>query len=97
MLALLGPSGSGKTHLLDISVWVARARARHMTGSTCLSGKGMGTGQSRSGAGTWRSGAGIRRLASYVVQVRQPRGRGGTERGGAGARAGAGPEMGKGG
>ena len=58
MLALLGPSGSGKYTFLDMLS--GRKSLGIMTGRTTLNGKAV-------------SGTGMRRLASYVVQVRQAR------------------------
>ena len=56
MLALLGPSGSGKSTFLDMLS--GRKSLGMMTGCTTLNGKAV-------------SGTGMRRLAAYVVQVRQ--------------------------
>ena len=56
MLALLGSSGSGKSMFLDMLS--GRKSLGMMTGCTTLNGEAV-------------SGTGMRRLASYVVQVRQ--------------------------
>ena len=56
MLAVLGPSGSGKSTFLDMLS--GRKSLGMMMGCTTLKGEAV-------------SGTGMRRLAAYVVQVRQ--------------------------